>query len=262
MVTFAGSLYLVSTAAFSVFAIVIGVRLIALSRRTNRIPERSLGLGFIGTAGLGYGILMFAMIGRRAAGGSDAPEFYTWLIALGWIFHNLGVGFLLDFVQRVFRPEEGWARLLKSSFNIVLWGGWLADAFTGGLTAGSPSHYYWIAFAVIGTYPLWIAVEAFRYWGLMRKRVSLGLADPLVANRFLLWTIASIFTVASIWLVEVPTFLGYEHMSPAAEHITRVTMLCTSAFGIATICTYWLTFFPPVWYQKHFYGPVASEEDS
>ncbi len=47
------SLYLISTALFSVFAVVIGVRLIALSHRTKRLPERSLGLGFIGTAGLG-----------------------------------------------------------------------------------------------------------------------------------------------------------------------------------------------------------------
>jgi len=263
MVTLAGSLYLVSTAAFSIFAIVIGVRLIALSRRTQRTPERSLGFGFIGTAGLGYGILMFAMIGRRAAGGvAEAPEIFTWLIALGWICHNLGVTFMLDFVQRVFRPDEKWAHTLKYTLGIVLWGGWLADVLKGGLTASWPSHYYWIAFAVIGTYPLWTASEAFRYWGQMRKRVSLGLAEPLVSNRFLLWTIASLTTVASIWTVEIPTFLGYERMSPAAEHLTSITMLCTSAFGIVTIFTYWLTFFPPAWYQKRFDMTTSSETSS
>ena len=69
MVTLAGSLYLVSTAAFSLLAIVIGLRLLALSRRTQRKPERSLGLALMLTAGLGYGTLMFAMIGRQAAGG-------------------------------------------------------------------------------------------------------------------------------------------------------------------------------------------------
>jgi hypothetical protein len=41
-------------------------------------------------------------------------------------------------------------------------------------------------------------------------------------------------------------------MSPAAEHITSITMLCTSAFGIGTIFTYGLTFFPPAWYQERF----------
>lgn len=262
MVTLAGSLYLLSTAVFSVLAIVIGVRLITLSRRTQRVPERSLGLGFIGTAGLGYGLLMFAMIGKRAAGWDDAPSYYSWLLMLGWVFHNLGVLFMLDFVHRVFRPDEGWARTLKYTMGLVLWVGWLADMSTGGLAATRPSHFYWVAFAVIGTYPLWTAVEAYRYWGLMRKRVALGLADPLVANRFLLWTIASMTTVASIWLVEVPTFLGYERMSSAAEQITSITMLCTAAFGIATICTYWLTFFPPAWYQARFRATAASETGS
>lgn len=262
MAMLAASLYLVSTALFSVFAIVIGVRLIALSRRTNRAPERSLGFGFIGTAGLGYGILMFGMIGRRTAGWDDAPEFYTWIIALGWIFHNLGVTFMLDFVQRVFRPDAGWARSLKIMLSLVLWLGWLADSSTGGLTASRPSLYFWIAFSVIGTYPLWVAAEAFRYWRLMRKRVSIGLADPLVANRFLLWTIASMTTVASIWSVEVPTYLGYARMSPESEHVTQIAMLCTALFGIATIATYWLTFFPPTWYQSHFRVSSAFEGES
>ncbi len=260
MVTLASSLYLISTAAFSIFAVFIGTRLILLSRRTHRTPERSLGLGILGTAGLGYGILIFGMIGRRASGGADAPEIFTWIIAAGWIFHNLGVTFILDFVQRVFRPNEPWARGLKYTLSVVLWGGWLIDASMGGLTSARPSFYYWVAFSVIGTYPLWTALEAFRYWRLMRKRVALDLADPLIANRFLLWTIASLSSVASIWLVEVPTFLGYERMSPKAEHITSVTMLCTSGFGIATICTYALTFFPPSWYKKRFHAPEGMPE--
>jgi hypothetical protein len=204
----------------------------------------------------------FGPDGRRAAGWDDAPEFYTWLIALGWIFHNLGVVCMLDFVHRVFRPDVGWARVLKYTMGAVLWGGWLADASTGGLTASRPGGFYWIAFAVIGTYPLWTAVEAFKYWGQMRKRASLGLADPLVANRFLLWTIASITTFASIWLVEVPTFPGYERMAEAAERVSSVTMLCTSVFGIATIFTYWLTFFPPAWDRKRFISPVTTESRS
>lgn len=262
MVILAGSLYLISTAVFSVFSIVVGIRLIVLSRRTQQVPERSLGLGLIGVAGLGYGILIFAMVGKRAAGGADAPEFYTWLIGLGWVFHNLGVVFLLDFVQKVFRPEESWAQSLKYVLIIVLWGGWIADVFDGGLTAGRPGVYYWISFAVIGTYPLWTTIEAFRYWGQMRKRVLLGLADPLVANRFLLWTIASIFSLASIWTVQIPAFLGYERMSAAAEQISSITLLCTAAFGIATICAYALAFFPPQWYKNRFSAASAGATEA
>ncbi|MCP5056291.1 MAG: hypothetical protein GY937_06135 [bacterium] len=86
----------------------------------------------------------------------------------------------------------------------------------------------------------------------MRKRVALGLAEPLVANRFLLWAIASLCTVASVWTVNAPVFLGYEPGSAGEISARSISMLVTSAFGIATICAYWLTFFPPAWYRARF----------
>ncbi len=263
MFILAGSLYLASTAAFSVFAIVIGVRLVALSRRTRRVPERSLGLGIMLTAGLGYGLLMFAMIGRQTAGGpASAPDILTWVLASGWVFHNFGVIFILDFVRRVFRPDARWATALEYSMAFVLWGGWFAYLSGGGLDTNTPGPSYWVMFSVIGTYPLWTAIESLLYWRRMRKRVSLGLADPLVANRFLLWAIAAMTTFASIWLVEAPTFLGFERFSPEATRVTSISMLFTAAFGIATLCAYWLTFFPPAWYSARFSSRDATGSET
>lgn len=258
----AGLIYLVSTAAFSVVATVVAIRLVALGRRTHRIPECTLGLAIGLTGGLGYGILMVGMIGRRAAGWDDAPEFYTWVIGLGWVLHHLGVSFMLDFVRRVFRPGERWAGLLQAGLCAILWGGWLMNVIQGELVASRPGFYYWISFAVIGSYPLWTAAEALHYWNMMRKRVALGLADPLVTNRFLLWAIASLGTMASIWTVQLPTLLGYEILTPAAEHITSITMIATAVLGIVTICTYWLTFFPPAWYRARFSTLDGSEANS
>ena len=45
MTEFAGSLYIVSTAAFAVTAGVVGIRLLLLSRKTGQLSERLLGLG-------------------------------------------------------------------------------------------------------------------------------------------------------------------------------------------------------------------------
>ena len=74
--------------------------------------------------------------------------------------------------------------------------------------------------------------------------------DPLVTNRFLLWSVAALCTMASIWTVQIPTFLGYEAFSPDAVQLTTVTMLATSALGIVTIGAYWLTFFRPVGIER------------
>ncbi|MBW2394420.1 MAG: hypothetical protein JRG95_09130 [Deltaproteobacteria bacterium] len=261
MAALAGSLYLLSTAAFSLLAILIGVRLFRLSRRTGRAPERSLGLGIALTAGLGYGLLMSAVVARQTMGAATQPIF-AWIMAAGWIFHNTGVMFILDFVRRVFRPEESWAGALWYTMALVLWGGSFADMLSGGLTATQPGGFYWVAFSVIGTYPIWTGAESFRYWQLMRRRVALGLAEPLVANRFLLWSIASACTVASIWMVNAPIFLGYEPGSEAEAFARSISMLITSAFGIATICTYWLTFFPPAWYSSRFPAGASRLENA
>lgn len=259
MAALAGSLYLLSTAAFSLLAIVVGRRLVRLSQQTGRAPERSLGLGIALTAGFGYGLLMFALVVRQTMG-AETPSVFAWVTAAGWIFHNTGVMFVLDFVRRVFRPEESWARTLWYTMGFVLWAGWFADALSGGLTAPQPGGFYWVAFSVIGTYPIWTGMESLRYWQLMRKRVALGLAEPLVANRFLLWAIASICTVASIWVVNAPVFLGYEPGSTGEILARSISMLVTSAFGIATICAYWLTFFPPGWYRARFPSNVPHPE--
>ena len=34
---------------------------------------------------------------------------------------------------------------------------------------------------------LWTSVESLTWWRRMHRRVALGLADPVVANRFFLW---------------------------------------------------------------------------
>ena len=36
-----------------------------------------------------------------------------------------------------------------------------------------------------------------------------------------------------------------------------LSMLITAAFGIFTVCGYWLTFFPPAWYRKRVEGASA-----
>jgi len=263
MVQVAQALYLLSTLAFAVTAAVVGLRLLLLSRRTGQEAERMLGIGVLFTAVLGYALLMVGLIGRRLLGvAAGDGAMFTGATLVGWLFHNVGVMCMLRFVVVVFRPGDRWARLLAAAMSVVLWIGWGSYAADGGLVDGQPHGGYWIAFAVIGTYPLWTAVESFRYWVLMRRRLALGLADPLVANRFLLWALASLSAAASIWIVNLPSLSGRVPGSEAAADLTAVAMLFTGAFGVATVCAYWLTFFPPAWYRRRFAPAAAAEHPS
>jgi hypothetical protein len=243
----AGSLYLISTIAFGLVAGIIGVRLIALSRRTGQTPERWLGGGLLCTAALGYTPMIIALTAKQAH--PEAAGLYDAITIGGWVVHNLGVLCMLTFIVKVFRADAVWARVLACAMAAVLWVGWVLYLQQGGLIAGRPTSGYWIAFATIGTYPFWSAFEAFRYHGLMRKRLALGMADALVVDRFRLWGMASLCAVASIWIVNIPTFMGLGAGSAGIDRVSSVCLVVTACFGIGTVSAYWLTFFPPTWYR-------------
>jgi hypothetical protein len=253
MTELAGSLYVVSTAAFAVIAAVVGIRLLLLSLQTGHAAERLLGLGLMLTASLGYGVMMVATIGRSTlADPSAAPAAYTGVYTAGWVFHNLGVMCLIGFVVHVFRQGAVWARVLAAAMWITLWTGWGIFVSNGGMVDGIPRSGYWIAFLVVGSYPFWTAAESFSYYAQMRKRVALGLSDRLVANRFLLWGLASLSAAGSIWVLNVPGMLGESLDGPGGSRLAEGCLLATAALGTTTVATYWLTFFPPVWYRRRF----------
>lgn len=249
MLAIASSLYLVSTVIFCLFCLVIGVRLLALWRRTGERPELLLALSLALTGGVGYGTLIGLVIVNQIHPLGHA----AWISALtgfGNAAHDVGVFCFLGFILTVFRPGERWALALAGLMAAVLTIGLVGQAMEGFPQLGATGFWYWVGYSVTATYPLWIAAEAFRYHALMRRRAALGLADPLVVNRFLLWGIASLLSIAAIWTVTFPAVLGLP-----LEQQTRlapITMMLTGIFGCGCVTSYWLTFFPPAWYKARF----------
>ena len=82
-------------------------------------------------------------------------------------------------------------------FGPILWGNYgayLAIPLTEGFAVSvMPGGAYWVSWVLRTGALLWLAFESLRYWSLLRRRLRLGLADPLVTNRFLLlgiWALA------------------------------------------------------------------------
>lgn len=245
----AGSLYLVFTVAFVAVTLAIGARLLLLARRTGGRPELLLGLGLPLTGGVGYGLLVGASLAREA--GFEAPGLLAAATTVGKLAHDAGVVLVLAFVVQVFRPGEAWARALVAAAAAVMAVGFAGYALGGGLAHGRPEgFFYWLEFAAIGSYPVWVAAESFRYYALMRRRRALGLADPVVANRFLLWGVASLLTLSAIWTVSLPAVV----YGPSASVASAPFLLATAVLGIASVTVYALTFFPPrayrAWLQR------------
>ena len=97
----------------------------------------------------------------------------------------------------------------------------------------------------------WSAFEAFRYRGLLRRRIPLGLADPLVADRFGLWGWTSVFAAGAsapaTWAV----------LSGTDPHTTTNHLVITVC-GLVCSGTLLLAFLPPAWYARGVRGSAPA----
>jgi hypothetical protein len=240
-----------ATLAFVAGSAVVAVRLLKLAARTGQEPERLLGGAILCSAVLGYGVLIANLMIRGDRTGADAPAFTVFLSGAGRILHDFGVTLFLLFVVRVFRPEEAWAKALQRGMLALLWGGVLWGGATGGFrneieAVGTPA--WWCEYAVIWTYPVWSMTEAYRYWGAMRRRAAIGLAEPLVANRFFLWGTGSLFSCLAIWTASVP-YAVIDDIELALA-ITPAIRIVTAIAGIGSVSCSLFAFLPPAWYRR------------
>lgn len=240
---------LLATIAFVGVSAAVAVRLLLLARSTRQLPELLLGGGVLGTAVLGYGVLIAGSILR----GVDVPSTEALaprvLQAIGQSLHDVGVTLILAFVVVVFRPHDRWARALAVGMCAALWIGQLGWELENRYRSAQIGNvFWWLRYAVIWTYSLWTMIESYRYYALMRRRRAIGLADPLVANRFFLWGTGAIGTSLATWTSSSSLFLvndleRYGSWLPSIQ-------VATATFGIATVSVYYLTFFPPAAYRR------------
>jgi hypothetical protein len=256
MAALAGSLYLVSTVAFCLICLTVGVRLVARSRSGGGRPELLLGAGIGLTGGVGYGILIGVAL-SRASWGQEQGAAFTWLTGLGRALHDVGVVCVIGFIVQVFRPGVAWARALAAVMVAALWVGYAGNGLAGGFAHGrAEGLWYWIEFSTIAAYPVWASAESLAYYARMRRRRALGLADPMVTNRFLVWGIAFALTFAAIITVSLPALLGLP--LEAQVRVVPMALVATAFWGIGSVAAQWLTFFPPRWYRAWVTGGAAA----
>ena len=226
-----GALYLLTV-------LVVGGRLIMLAHRTKQLPELLLG-GALLLGGVLGGPLEAAAVSLRAETGHAIAGK---LLLAGKI---AGLGALIchaTFIRRVFRPRERWAWLLVAvviACPVAAIFGYSAH----GAFANSeiPWNWFWIDLAARVTGSTWLAVEGAIYYGMMKRRLRLGLAEPLVTNRFLLWTMAGGLSIVMFLTAVPPMFLD-----PVADAgLLTLDLFVFSIAGVGVSALYFLTFLPP-----------------
>jgi hypothetical protein len=219
---------------------VVGLSLLRTAARTRRAPELLIGLGLTGMGPVSQALTAFAGTGRLPAGEVDPV-----LHGLAAVGSTVGMCCIYGFVLVVFRPGVAWARVLTALAVVTLVAanvGSVASLLRAAPDVHSREVLHGWGVVILLGFTLafgWAALESGAYWWNARKRLRLGLIDPVVANRFLLWAVAS----ASAFLLGV-CFTG---LQLDGQQVTGALLpsLLTMVVSLVTGSAMYLAFLPP-----------------
>jgi hypothetical protein len=225
-------------AAFFLAALAVGIRLVVLGMRTRQLPELLIGIGVLGIGPIGFGFLAVGMQVREGI----AAELLT---AAGTIATAVGVWAKLFFNLLVYRRESPAGLLAASALALVVAGCVFAAPLLGTWAASARDPLFTTVRGLAQALALgWGALEAFMYWRRMRMRERIGLADPLLTNRFLMWAI-------SAGAAGLGTAIGVAASLATGRASLEIpaVVVSSSAHGFVAAVGMWLAFAPPRAYR-------------
>jgi len=219
----------------------LGVRLLWVWWRTRMLPELSIGITAATLSVSGFLLLGISQIPKPEDNPLHLGILLVSLLLLATSSIALGVGY-----WRIFRPSARWAAGLCAAGSLLLlawWGLAVIDGDSGLRDEyGLRTVFYYSGRLLIHGWGTW---ECFRYFGMMKRRVALGLADPVIAHQFQLWGWSGVGVVASV-LVGVYASYGLA----MNVLLWPVGLFLLSAFGLLSALTMWCAFFPPAFYRR------------
>jgi hypothetical protein len=223
-------------ALISVALMILGFRLVRIGQQNSSAPERLIGLYMI--------ISPPAMSVMMRLHRFD-PTVQPMLRGLAGLATGLAAICLAAFAWRVFRPRATWAMILTGLiacyFAITSTLGFIDSSEQGYMARGNISR-----FVFVGIY-LWLWIECRAHRAILLKRLHIGLADPVVVNRFLLFEIwFGVMALLPGLVMLIATYMtsaGLETESPAFAAIMRVT-------GLFIYGAMWFAFLPPASYRR------------
>jgi hypothetical protein len=245
------ALLLVSTAAFILAGSVVGARLLLLAARTRELPDFLVGFSLFELSAIAYPLVLYGAFSDLSL--ADAKR----VSALSHSSLGIGLACAFLFTQRVFRPGASWA-IAFAGGGIALLGYGLVAGIAFVLRApdragmSSPdSPVIWLQLAAVLAYT-WSATEGFRCWAQARRRMRLGLADPVVVNRFLLWGFVGAASILSVAPALVLRLAG------DGAFTSPISRLCTALGGLTAAIALQLAFLPPARYRAWIAGRAAT----
>jgi hypothetical protein len=237
-------------------SLVLSVRLLRLWGRSRQLPELTIGASFLIAGVFGF---VATVLGNPGTPGLN-PDLAFKIMVSGLGLISVGVALNYLFVWKVFRPDSSWAQALFWIATGVL--AMTVIPLAGDSSGSTPAPFGPLTALGDATRMgagAWGAFESLRYFTLMRRRLQIGLAEPAVTNRFLLWGIATLTTsgifFASSTLVRLYFSPGEGALTPG---LTIVVALGTLSVAIVQ----WLAFLPPAFYLRWVEGRAPAAESA
>jgi hypothetical protein len=228
--------------AFFIVALVVGVRVLLLARRTRELPELLMGIGVLGIGPVGFGLMVVAKPFEVSN-----PDLNTLLLGIALFAVSCGAFSKFVFNWKVYHPESRVARVVALGSGAALFGTFLWSGLAYGFVSSDPLVPNSLCRSVLQVgCLLWGAAESFSYWTKMRRRVRLGLADPVVSNRFLMWAIGAF---AAGWGTAVGLVGQIVTGSTTSE--AGWVMVSSSLHGLVAAIAIALAFIPPGFYLRY-----------
>jgi hypothetical protein len=228
----------------SLALILLGFRLLRLARLTRASPERWLGLAFLCAGASAWMLPVAALEGI----GPERARLFALSAQCGM---TGATAFLVVFAWRVFRADS---RVAGSAAIGLITANVAAGAAV--VASGSPVPVGALGLLVIlarSAALLWLFFESALYAQRMRRRLRLGLADAIVANRFVLWSIwTGALAVVPLFVLALRATGALEapvHGAPLPAGI-RAALAMVGLGGAAAVVAGGLAFFPPASYQR------------
>jgi hypothetical protein len=246
--TMAESAYIMEAIA-GVIVLIVGVRLFLLSRQTGHAPEYFLALMFLIWA-LGYAL--YDIPYAFTEGDESIAPFFAYSSLLAF---NLGNVFLALFTRGVFRQKERWAGWLVIAIAICLVLGSVGTAWVGDWEQADPlsNPGYWPQI-VGGLAPaVWMGAEGLAHYARARKRLKIGLCEPLTCHHFLLWGLAG-----ALWAILEFVIVAQDFVYLGAGAWSGVLGIFNGLLEIIPVALMWLVFFAPAGYRRWIEGPAPA----
>jgi hypothetical protein len=219
---------------------VVGGSLLRVAARTRKRPELLMGLGLVF---LGPVSQLFSLL--SGAGRLRVEEVSLPLSGMAVAGSAIGMACIFLFVRTVFRSREAWALGLTGLAIATLlgngvWNVWLLATGPIGMPSaqvlrGSGAVSLLLFTGAFG----WAALEAGRYHLRARRQARVGLLEPVVVNRFLLWAFAS----GSAFLLGA--FLLVLQLRGDAISLALVPSVAICIVSLMTGAGMYLAFLPP-----------------